>query len=443
MKLNLDKKHMDIGTPEYLWMRATMSISTGGADLAECLKIMESVNSSDDSWVNAWSKKGEELSEASKRHLNEQRNITARNKLLRASTYFRTAMMRCHAASKRADDLLTKSRECYIHALSYINTSVQFVKIPFGENLLPAYYYNSGKPDAPTLIGINGGDSTNEEMFNLLGFAAIERGWNCLVYEGPGQYTARQLNPDLHLMANWEAPNGAVVDWLIERPEVAKDKIALFGWSLSSNLAIRAAAIDKRISAVISNGLIVDVYEAFYGVWPGWLQRAKPEYFDFLFHLLEKINAQVRSITGVFYQMHGVHSPTEMIRAWKPFNVAAFADKLTCPVLFITGEAEYAEQSAGPLILSIGKFLNNIQTPAWFYEFNYEDGWAASHCQIGAQQDLQELVYNWLEKVLIHPETHKNQEVKLHDFSRVISYFGKMPEVKKILSEIRIQSFEI
>ena len=441
MKLNFGKKHMDIGTPEFRWMRATMPICTGGADLAECLKIVEQIGGSDDSWVNEWNKKAEELSEVSKRHFAENKNITARNELLRASTYYRTAMMRSKAGSKQADDLLTKSRESYIHALSSINTSVQYVKIPFGKYLLPAYYYNSGKPNAPTLIGINGGDSTNEEMFNLLGFAAIERGWNCLVYEGPGQYTARQLNPDLHSMPNWEAPNGAIVDWLIERPEVAKNKIALFGWSFSSNLAIRAAALDARISAVISNGLIVDIYGAFYGVWPKWLQKAKPKYFDFFYHILEKINSQVRATTRLFYQMLGVSSPTEMMQAWRPFNVEEFADKLSCPTLFITSEAEYAEQSAGPLILSIGKFLKNIKAPAWLHEFGYEDGWASTHCQVGAQQALQELVYDWLDKVLISPEKMENQEVKLHNFNKVISYFGKIPEVKRILSDIRIQSF--
>jgi Esterase FrsA-like len=441
MKLNFKKKNMDIGTPEFLWMRATMPISTGGAELAECLQVIQQINGSDDSWVNEWNKKAEKLTEAAKVHLAENKIITAKNELLRASTYYRTAMMRSKAVSKQADELLTKSRESYIQALSYINTSVQFVKIPFGKYVFPAYYYNSGKPNSQTLIGINGGDSTNEEMFNLLGFAAIERGWNCLVYEGPGQYTARQLNPDLHLMANWEVLNGAIVDWLIERPEVAKDKIALFGWSLSSNLAIRAAALDKRISAVISNGLIIDVYEAWYGIWPKWLQRAKPKYFDFFFHLLEKMSSQVRALTSIFYGLHGVETPTAMIQAWRPFNVSSFADKLSCPTLFITGEAEYAEQAAGPLILSVGKFLKTIKTTAWFHEFGYEDGWAASHCQIGAQQALQELVYDWLDMVLINPEKLANKHQQLHDFSKVLSYFGKIPELRNILTDVKIQTF--
>ncbi|MBS1508146.1 MAG: alpha/beta hydrolase [Bacteroidetes bacterium] len=441
MRLRFKNKYMDVGTPEFLWMRATMPICTGGADLAECLTVIEQIDGSDRSWVSEWNKKAEQLQRAANIHLETNQIITAKFELLRASNYYRTAMMRSKAASAEADDLLTKSRESYIQALSHINSSVEFVKIPFGEHLLPAYYYNCGKPDSPTLIGIAGGDSTNEEMFNLLGFAAIEREWNCLVYEGPGQYTARQLNPNLHLMHNWEAPNGAIVDWLNNRPEVAKDKIALFGWSLSSNLAIRAAAFDKRIAAVVSNGLIVDVYQAWYGVWPKWLQRAKPKYFDFFFHILEKLSSQVRAIASVFYQMHGVTTPTKMIQAWKPFNVSDCADKVECPTLFITGEAEYAEQSAGPLILSIGNFLKNIKAPSWFHEFGFESGWAASHCQIGAQQKLQELTFDWLEMVLIHPDKLQEGRQKDHDFSKVISYFNKTPGLETILNEVKIKSF--
>lgn len=441
MKLNFNKKDMDIGTPTFLWMRAVMSINTGAADLSECLQIMERINSSDESWVNEWMDKAKELHEKAETYLNEGRLISGRNAMLRASNYYRTSMVRCPAKSKLADELLTKSRESFIIALKHINPAVEFVLIPYGDHVLPAYYYNSGKPNTPTLIGVNGGDSTNEEMFNVFGFTAIERGWNFLVYEGPGQFTARQLNPDLHLRADYEVVNGAIVDWLITRPEVAKDKIALFGWSLSSNLVIRAAALDKRIAATISNGLIVDVYEAWYGVWPKWLKRASPKHFDYIFRLLERMSSQVRALTSVFYELHGVNTPTAMIQAWKPFNVSQFADKLTCPVLFVASEAEYAEQSVGPLILSIAKFLENVKSPAWFHEFGYQDGWAASHCQIGAQLPLQELVYDWLDMVLVNPNKLAEQQEKWHDFSKLKLYFKKMQEVENILSKLRINHF--
>jgi len=57
-----------------------------------------------------------------------------------------------------------------------------------------------------TLLVINGGDSTNEEMMHFSGFAATKRGWNGLVFEGPWQWSALQLNPRLFLSVDYEKP---------------------------------------------------------------------------------------------------------------------------------------------------------------------------------------------------------------------------------------------
>jgi len=93
------------------------------------------------------------------------------------------------------------------------------------------------------------------------------------------------------------------------------------------------------------------------------------------------------------------------------------------------------------LILSIAKFLKNVKSPAWFHDFGYEDGWSASHCQIGAQLALQELVYDWLDMVLVNPTKLAEQQEKWHDFSKINKYYGKMQEVKDIMSELRIRHF--
>jgi hypothetical protein len=239
----------------------------------------------------------------------------------------------------------------------------------------------------------------------------------------------------------WEVPTGAVIDWLLKRPEVDPEKIALFGWSLSANLAIRAAAYDSRICAVISNGLIVDVYEAWFGVWPKWLQRAKPHNFDRVFHLLERLSAQVRTLTNLFYDMHGVKTPSAMMHAWKNYNVGSLSSMLKCPILFVLGEAEYAEQSAGPMFLSAAKFLRDLRAPAWLHDFGYESGWAATHCQMGAQTALQELTLDWLETKVFFPETATQCEEPLYDFGRILSYTDSLPELKNLVSEVKIRAF--
>jgi hypothetical protein len=73
---------------------------------------------------------------------------------------------------------------------------------------------------------------------------------------------------------HYEVPVSAVVDYLVQRDDVDPDKIVLFGPLLGSLLAARVEAFEERICACICDGLIVDVYEAWYAVWPRVLQKA-------------------------------------------------------------------------------------------------------------------------------------------------------------------------
>jgi hypothetical protein len=210
---------------------------------------------------------------------------------------------------------------------------------------------------------------------------------------------------------------------------------------MSAALAIRAAALDKRIAAVISNGLVVDVYEAWFGIWPKWLQRAKPERFDRYFRFFERMSSQVRALTGIFYKLHGVDTPSAMMKAWKPFNVSDLPDKLTCPTLFMIGEAELAEQKIGPLIYSEADFLQKVRAPAWVHEFGFDEGYAASHCQVGAQTALNETVFDWLDFVLVHPERQKAEPSPRYDSALLMKYYGKASRIQELAKGIRLLEF--
>jgi pimeloyl-ACP methyl ester carboxylesterase len=249
------------------------------------------------------------------------------------------------------------------------------------------------------LIALNGGDSTNEEVIHWLGFAAVARGWNCLVFEGPGQWSALQLNPGLHLRPDYEVPVGAAVDYLVQREDVDPDKIALFGPSMGAVLAIRVAAFEPRIKAFISDGLVVDVYEAWHAIWPAVLQNAGPRTFDTVFSGLEKFSPPLHGAANHFRWMMGVSKPHEIIDAWRPFNVAELAPKLRAPLLLIYGEAE-AAQSNEKAALSSLRFMKELTCPVAVHMFSYEDGWAATHCQIGGIAPLQAVVFDWLEKAI-------------------------------------------
>ncbi|CAG0927711.1 hypothetical protein TFLX_00573 [Thermoflexales bacterium] len=62
---------------------------------------------------------------------------------------------------------------------------------------------------------MNGGDSTNEELVHWLGFAAVARDWNCLTFEGSGQWSVLQRYPEKFMWPDYEVPMKAVVDYLV------------------------------------------------------------------------------------------------------------------------------------------------------------------------------------------------------------------------------------
>jgi hypothetical protein len=88
----------------------------------------------------------------------------------------------------------SRSAISWSRPISVFSPQIEVVCIPFDGARLPGYFLSAGQPKRPTLLVLNGGDSTNEEMVHWLGFAAVARGWNCMTFEeGPGQWSAPRI----------------------------------------------------------------------------------------------------------------------------------------------------------------------------------------------------------------------------------------------------------
>jgi pimeloyl-ACP methyl ester carboxylesterase len=442
MKLEFGTQQMDIGTWTFLWMRTAMVEPTGGADLNECLLAAQKIkDGSDESWIAEWIARADRTKAEAEGALGLGQRVKARLAFMRASNYYRAAFMKM-VDRDQTWEYLTKSREAFHRAAALMEGKVEIADIPFETVSLPAYYLPAAGKDsspAPTLICTNGGDSTNEELMHWMGFAAQERGWNCLVFEGPGQWSMLQRFPDQVMRPDWEEPIKAVVDWLVRKPEIDAGKIALFGPSLGSTLAARAAAFEKRIAACVPCGFVVDPYEGWHDIWPKWLQRAKPETFDRVFGIFEKMSSQVRSLKATFARMYGQSSAYRIIESMKAHSVVDLAPRIDCPLLVIYGEAEYAENEAGALLLSTARFLDRIKAPVAVHEFTFEDGWAATHCQIGAQTALQNVVLDWLDRVLVKGEDMR----KLPELTwkTVLKHHGKNKAVASLMPRMHVGAF--
>ncbi len=143
------------------------------------------------------------------------------------------------------------------------------VRIPYpGRSSLPAYFLRppGRRRRRPTVILNNGNDAQNVDLFAFGGAAALERGWNALIFEGPGQGSMWFLH-GIPFRPDWERVITPVVDYLRGRKDVAKGRIAVIGWSQGAELVAKAAAHDHRVAALVLDPGTVSVVDDFHELW--------------------------------------------------------------------------------------------------------------------------------------------------------------------------------
>lgn len=424
MRFSLGPRTMDIGTFEFNFLRTLMESAAGAADSGECALVGSRIKRGDsESWVREWRALAERVHGSAERALRVGQLVTARDAFFRASNYYRTALFSTRFTDSRYDVLLTQMRECCRAGGRLSTPPIEVLDIPFGSGHLPGYFMSAGRPKSPTLLVINGGDTANEEMVHWLGFACVERGWNFAVFEGPGQWSALQMNPELHMRPDFEVPTSAVIDHLFQREDVDQDRLAAYGPSLGSLLVTRVAAHEQRIRAFCADGLIVDVYQAWMAVLPRLVKMMPSGVFDSLFSAYASVSPQTQDVVTHLRAMIGddTTTPTGLLTAWKPFNVVDLASKITCPMLVLYGEAEAAQTDVSTTLAALD-FILKVRAPISVRMFSYEDGWAASHCHVGGLAALQSVLFDWLEDTMAKPDRSPGREIDSKVFDVVAKH---------------------
>jgi hypothetical protein len=123
---------------------------------------------------------------------------------------------------------------------------------------IPGYFAAAaGDGPKPTVIVNNGSDAQFIDVYAFGAAAALERGYNALIFEGPGQGSLL-FEQNIPFTPYWQDVITPLVDYLIDRPEVDASNIALTGWSFGGVLVFRAAAFEHRLKAVVGDPGFVD-----------------------------------------------------------------------------------------------------------------------------------------------------------------------------------------
>ena len=117
----------------------------GGADLGEVLATASNIGEGDEaSWHHAWKATAQRVAEIGEQALASGHRVSAREALLRASNYYRTAadFLLEHPATDPEMALLSAGqRDTFAAAAALFDTPVQDVSIPYEGTTLPAYLF--------------------------------------------------------------------------------------------------------------------------------------------------------------------------------------------------------------------------------------------------------------------------------------------------------------
>ncbi|MFD8125905.1 alpha/beta hydrolase family protein [Streptomyces mirabilis] len=216
----------------------------GDSDVGEVIATAARVTPGDyDGWHDAWLSTAERLeAEARGSH-----PVSARDGLLRASSYYRAAefFLHGHPEDPRVDHAYERGVSCFRDAIAHF-PGVMPVEIPYEDTVLHGYLYRAaGEGPRPAVVMHNGFDGAAEELHFSGALGGQERGYHVLTFDGPGQPAAIHRDGPA-FRPDWENVVGPVLDFLTRDPGVDPARTALLGVSLGGYLAPRSRRRPRR-----------------------------------------------------------------------------------------------------------------------------------------------------------------------------------------------------
>ena len=124
---------------------------------------------------------------------------------------------------------------------------IEVISVRCGDEQYDGYFCHpvSPKPGKwPAVLFLGGADAYAEEIY-FGGKQMLERGWAMLLVDTPGRGSSMYLK-GIKTRPDYEVPGKACIDYLVSRPEVDANRVALLGISMAGYYAPRVAAFEKR-----------------------------------------------------------------------------------------------------------------------------------------------------------------------------------------------------
>jgi dipeptidyl aminopeptidase/acylaminoacyl peptidase len=298
-------------------LRLVAQAQQGGGDLFDIARAMKNVDAGDKSaWEREWLHLARKTESRATQALAAGHQRTAQQYFFHASNYYRMsdALLTVAEEPKRAERFC-KARENFRAAAELNQPPIEVVSIRCGNETYDGYFCHPVNPKPgkwPAVLFLGGADAYAEEIY-FAGKQLLDRGWAMLLADTPGRGSSIYLK-GIKTRPDYEVPGKACIDYLIERPEVDKDRIALLGISMAGYYAPRVAAYESRLKALVA--------------WSG-CYSVLDDLYDFCPHLQPVCQ---RLLGGVNHE--------EARKRLRDFTLAGIAQNITCPTLITHGDKD-------------------------------------------------------------------------------------------------------
>ncbi|MEO7050360.1 MAG: alpha/beta hydrolase, partial [Rhodanobacter sp.] len=369
-------------------MRTLAHAVYGGADFGECMVTMQRVPPGDvAAWYREWTATADRVAAIGDACAAGGHEVSARAAYLRASNYYRTSYLLLYGAPPEPALVHAFERESATFAdfASRADPPLEPVEIPYEGTTLRGYFCPAPHAcgAAPTLIATSGYDSTVSEAYFAFAVAANQRGYHCLLYDGPGQGRSL-IKQGLRMRPDWENVVRPVVDHVLSRRDVDPARVVLAGWSLGGYLALRGAGGESRLSACIAD-------PAFSGLWDGMKKMfadlpaealadplgADPALFaPYLAHIEASLEMRWKFMQRACW-VHGIDSLPAYLAIARQFDTREILGSIRCPVFLAWEEND-------PTTASAEEIHDLLTCPTTLVRFLATEG-ADGHCAMMAR----------------------------------------------------------
>ena len=385
----------------------------GLVDVGSCLAIASEIKDGDPaSVVQALTAAGDRFAAVGAAAAAAGRAASARGAYLEASAYTFTAtyFLDQMGAPERFAPLWRRQQALWDQGAALLDPPMEQVRIPYRPTSLaqlprpqatslPGYFFkvdDSGRP-RPLLIFNNGSDGALHFAWSSAVAPALERGYSCLTFYGPGQGLAL-VDQGLSFRPDWEQVITPVVDYALSRPEVDPARIALMGGSQGGYWVPRAVAFEHRVAAAVADPGVWDVSTSWLAGFPPPLLQllASGNKTAFDQALQQGLASDPAAAATLAFRSRpfGFSSPFDTYTAVKQYALTdALAAQISCPMLITNPEGEqfWPGQSA--------QLYQALPGPKVLVPFTRAEG-ADLHCEPKAPGLRAQRIFDWLDATL-------------------------------------------